>query len=572
MSYKLSPGLQQALRAKPSLDWDGKQFILVPPSFPSTEVKELAQAKWDAVHKRWLLPDLVLYAHTVLEMYPNLPITAKAHERLTRSYTQPLDGNSYQFGPKETQAWKKLYPFQQEEILNLLQNPKKGQLVVLSPGLGKTIVSMLAAKLLKPRAVLIVAIKDLMPQWQSEHLKWFGTDEIVRLHGEVPTKPGWYVANYDTVVGRLHSAYTAWCSKHNAIVIVDESVLVANRKTRRYKNLLLIREKVERFWELSGSPAKKDNSDLWSQMSLCEPESFRSFWRFTKRYCYVDQSVWGTQINGSKQNMNPAEDLKDLMFVRNQREVLKDLPDAIPQLVPVELKPEQLKAYREMANEFITELKSGEKIKAPIVLSQLIRLQQITSNLINLTGPGTEPKKGTKYVDPNDVSAKSDALCEMLDARSFEMPAIVWVNWVPGARALLKRLKDNFPELRVRWVHGAEGKKGEADNEAAFRDYKAGHVDVLILAMPVGKFGHNLQNTRTVIYYDKTWNGDDFVQSMHRVIRIGLDHKPLVITLKAINTTDEMIEENIAGKLIPLSKISNADLAQRLRVLTGVAS
>lgn len=570
MSYTIK-GFAPLVKAKPSLDHNGRNFILVPPSYPSTEVKNLAQAKWDGIKKRWVLPDLMIYAHTVLEMYPGLAITRTALDRLQKTYTSRPEGTALPvklIAHGLDEIWRQLYPFQQETVLNLIQNPKKGQLVVLSPGLGKTIVSMLAARMLGLKSVLIVAIKDLMPQWQDEEEKWFGERTIIRLHGEAPDGVGWYVANYDTVVGRLHPQYTAYPWD---LVIVDESVLVANRKTRRFKNLLDLRHKVDRFWELSGSPAKKDYSDLWAQMHLTEPESFRSFWRFAKRYCYLDETVWGTTISGSKQNLNPADDLKDLVLVRNQKDVLKDLPDAIPQLVPITLTPAQLKAYREMAGSFITKLESGDIIQAPIVLSQLIRLQQITSNLINLSGPSDEPKKGTKYVDPNDVSAKADAVQSMLEARTFEFPALIWTNWVPGAEALLKRLRSTAPELRVEWIHGASGKKEEEHNEQTFTDYKAGKIDVLILALPVGKFGHNLQMTKTVLYYDKTWIGDDFVQSMHRVLRIGLQHRPLVITLKATNTTDEMIEENIAGKLIPISKLSNADLAARLRVLTGVS-
>jgi hypothetical protein len=55
------------------------------------------------------------------------------------------------------------------------------------------------------------------------------------------------------------------------------------------------------------------------------------------------------------------------------------------------------------------------------------------------------------------------------------------------------------------------------------------------------------------------------------VKRIGLDHKPVIVTLKAINTTDEMIEQNLAGKLPSISSISNSDLASMLRALTGEA-
>lgn len=587
MSYTITRGgLKAAPKRELSLDHDGKNFLLATPFGKAPRLKEEVQVTWDAKRKLWVLPDLNLYANSALEIYPELPLTQRALERLERRIPAFAPGPS-RGGDRLQAVYDKLYGFQQESTTRLVLDPKKNQQVVLSPGLGKTVVSLLAARLLQLDSVLIVCIKELMRQWQDEEEKWFGERTLIRLHGETPGAyeghgpdriqfdgerfDGWYVANYDTVVGRLHDAFE---THHWDAVILDESVLVKNRKTRRFKRLLDLRHKdVDRFWELSGSPATRFKDDLWAQMHLLYPEDFRSYWRFARRFCVVESNDWSmATIIDDRKDRDTKEDLNDLQFVRNQKDVLKDLPEEIPVLVPVELLPAQRKAYEEMNDKFVTELESGKKVKASIVLSQLIRLQQITSNLINLTGPSDEPKKGTKYVDPNDISAKADTLVDMIEAGSIEFPALVWVNWVPGAKALYRRLcRVREGNLRVEWIHGAESKKDERHNEEAFLDYKANEVDILVLAIPVGKFGQNLQNTRTVVYYDKTWQADDFVQSMKRVKRIGLDHRPVVITLKALNTTDEMIEQNLAGKLPPISSISNDDLASMLRSLTGEA-
>lgn len=552
MSYTLK------LDNPPKLDFNGSEFLLRPPHFPSNAVKDEAQARWDSNRRIWVLPGLTIYAHTVLDMYPQLPITEAAADRLDQARPKQVPWTHM---PEDLDPiYQKLYPFQQEAVSRLvyesLKGPQANQLVVLSPGLGKTVVSLMAARLLHFKNVLVVCIKDLMRQWQDEEEKWFGERTFGKLHKAVPDGEGWYVANYDTVVG---NNYQSAFLKHKwDLVILDESVLVKNRRTRRFKKLLELRMQGPRIWELSGSPTTRYPDDLWAQMHLLYPEAFRSYWRFAKRYCYTEFNKWsgGETITGTREDRDPADDLKDLMFVKNQKDVLSELPEEIPVLVPVTLTKAQQKAYHEMNEEWITKLESGEKVEAKIVLSQMIRLQQITSNLVNIDGP--------------DESAKADAVADMLEARSFAFPALIWTNWVPGAEALLKRLRKAEPDLRIEWIHGAEGKKGEEYNERTFLDYKAGKVDILILAMPVGKFGHNLQNTHTVIYYDKTWNADDFVQSMHRVKRIGLDHRPVVMTLKAEGTVDEMVEENLAGKLLPISKISQSDLASMLRTLTGV--
>jgi hypothetical protein len=69
---------------------------------------------------------------------------------------------------------------------------------------------------------------------------------------------------------------------------------------------------------------------------------------------------------------------------------------------------------------------------------------------------------------------------------------------------------------------------------------------------------------RTIIYVDKTWNADDYFQSLHRVRRIGLEHRPVVVTLRAPGTVDELVEENLEGKLGGISRITRSSLRELL--------
>src|SRR5713226_5624388 len=344
MSYKITGKLTLSSPKKPQLDHDGKNFLLYTPFGNHARLKDEVQVTWDKQYRRWVLPDLVLYANTALEMFPDLPITTAAHHRLT------IEPSTLPFIPKQLRPiYDKLYGFQKEAV-NLLVDPmaKHNQQELLSPGLGKTIVAMLAARMLGAESVLVVCIKDLMRQWPDEEEKWFGERTLIRLHGTPPEyhtpadHHGWFVANYDTVVGRLADQFQ---TRHWAIVILDESVLVKNRKTRRFKRLLDLRHKdVDRWWELSGSPSTRYPDDLWTQMHLLYPEDFRSYWRFAKRFCVVESNAWSPAvIMDTRLDRDTKQDLRDLQFVRNQKDVLKDLPEEIPVLIPVELSPVQRK-------------------------------------------------------------------------------------------------------------------------------------------------------------------------------------------------------------------------------------
>lgn len=577
MSYRIV--VPRKLTTK--LGFDGDHFLLEGVPFAKDSwVHDLAAGSWDKKENLWKLPPFVLYAHVVTEQLPEIEVHEWAETFLRAAGRGTSVIYPDRVDPRAVRIYRDIfYPYQKECVDWMIGGLKESGLIALSPGLGKTIVTLVAARLLGLQRVLIIAPRPLLRTWENEQLKFFSELFTTRRQGMPPPEDvfGWVLTNYETVVGaaekppkgvkapeKVIRGYAAEYMKVDwDLVVLDESVLVKSKTSRRFKVLERLRKSFKsrkRWWELSGSPVTRYYDDLWTQLHLANPRGFAAYWRFTNRFCYVVQDVWGTQISGNRTNVDIADDLKDVVFIRNQEDVLPDLPEEIPKLVEVDLTPKQLKAYDEMAEKFCTTLDSGDEIKTDYIIAQLTRLQQITSNLINLPG-------GT------DESAKTDALVAMTEARSYAFPAIVWTHWVPGARVLWQRLsklsnkKDG--QITVEWIHGAETEAEERDNEEKFEAYMAGNIDILILSLDVGKFGHNLQITRTAIYMDKTWDADAYVQSMKRVKRIGLDHRPVVITLKDPRTVDQLVEDNLSGKFPGIARITNANLASMLRHLRG---
>lgn len=569
MSIRL---IEPRRQLQPRLDFDGLNYILTAPPYNREAIGDLAAGSFDKKRNVYVLPGYLIYARTVLEMFPDIEISPVVQARLSgvQSEMIPADPND----PAYVVYRDVFHPYQREAVDWLVSPFRETGLIALSPGLGKTIVALVAARLQAFERVLVVAPKPLLRSWENEALKFFGESWLTRRHGRGPDSPDleaqWVLTNYDTVVDKVvvdkHGKVTELgprLKQYMAVpwdlIILDESVLVKNRDSHRFKGMLALRQaypKLDKcWWELSGYPVTRYADDLWAQLFLQDPKGFRSYWRFTNRVCYVEQDVWGTKVTGTRQNVDIIGDLADVMFVRNQKDVLSQLPEEIHELIEVELLPKQLKAYEEMENNFITTLEDGREVKTTIVISQMLRLQEITGNLANIGGV--------------DESAKADAIVDLYEASGFDTPALIWTQWLPGAAALYKRLTKVSKDRRIEWIHGATSKREEADNEEKFEAYKRGDIDILILAMPVGKMGHNLQNTRTVIYHDKTWNGDDYVQSMKRVKRMGLEHRPVVFTIKAIGTVDQLVEDNLSGKFVGISKVANDDLAAMLRHLRG---
>jgi hypothetical protein len=506
------------------------------------EMKTLGAA-WDARRGAWKLPAAKTHLESVKDLIPDL--------------TGDLSLRPLVYSPAPD---ARLFPHQTDGAGRLAAAPH-GQLVCMSPGLGKTAVAIVAADIAVPtdQVVVVAPAGPLLRTWKREILKWGkGDTSSVILEGkpdwDVVSKSRWLIVSWDTL-----SRHQDWFAGKWPLWILDESVLAKSRRSQRSmalrggtrrrrekldgtvvteKKWTNIRRNIDKVWLLSGSPTTRHSDDLWAQFNLIWPRAFSSYWRFTERYCVIEESPWAKTVVGDRRDRDVAADNSDLMIVVNQKDVF-DLPEYLYEPnVEVQLQGKQLKAYKDMLKYFIATLESGEEIIAETRMGQLMKLQQIVS-----------------YWDGE--SAKHDAVVSMIPR--YEAPFLLWTHWREGADKLTERLYDEG--LKVAHVRG--GMK-DADKDQFLEDYKKGMYDALVMSTTVGKFGHTLINTRTVGYVDKTFNADDFIQSLGRVRRIGLTHRPVVLNFYAPGTVDDLVELNLEGKVGSIAKITNASLRELL--------
>lgn len=559
---------------------EGKFLYFHPTFSPQEQVKEITGARWDRRRQAWRLPRLTRVVRKVREMDPDAriadlgPLSTGAWEENDAQVFQSID-----FLPAR---YDNLYPFQKQAVAALTSRSYHGTGLILSPGLGKTPTSVIAADTWCAHAgesqrVLVVAPLPLVRTWEREITAWSSDPRVEVVHGGEPMPDRsvrYTVTNYDTILERVRDKTSNRVAATGNldpafdldwdIVIFDESVLLKNRKAKRTQASRTLASTAKKVWLLSGAPTTRDNSDLWSQMNAMEPEFFTTFWGFAKEFCVVIETPWSQfEIVGSRRNIVVRDEYPEMLFVRNQDDVLPDLPEYIFQDIELKLHPKQAKAHDDLMTLWMHELEENKdkRVDVTAVIAQLVRLQQVTSNLYNLETTGTSWP---------DVSSKADYVEEALKIGSVEWPVLIWTHHRPGARALydrlLKHTKSKKGEAlygrRVELVYG-----GVKNSDAIIEDFKAGKVDVLILGIQVGKYGHTLTNTRTVIAYDKTWDSDAWFQMLHRVRRHGLKHRPLFITLRCRGTIDDYVELNLAGKLPPMADMTGAQLARILRSL-----
>lgn len=521
-------------RAKQNtLDIDPRTGGLVfsPVTYPSKQIRDLAPFRWDGEDKAWVQtrPNVnKSLVQKICKMFPNVQVTEELEKALNPPQVEL---------PEEIKEHEQLFPFQKETIQFMLTHKKV--LLGLAPGLGKTACAIFAGETAKRyqhsigkevnvQRILVISPLSLVQNWKNEIKKWSdGIAEIVYKQDKPSGNSKWYITNYDTVrLNQDNFMYFPW-----DIIIVDESIMIKNRKAKRTKTIkdLVTKIKPEYVWLLSGAPVSRLYDDMWSQLHIIDPARFSSYWRFTGNYCYVEQNQWGWQIIANRPDA--AEriqgDLEDVYFSRTQDQVL-NLPDWIFDNVYIQMDEQQDKIYGQMEDQFVAQLPDGNVLLAPNVLAQLIRLVQLASNPILVGGKNN--------------SAKWAAVKEMLEYET--LPAIIWTSFIETAEQLKVRLEDKY---RVAVLTGATK---TSDRQDIVDKFQAGELDVIIAHPGVGKFGFTLTAARTAIYLERSFNGDDYYQSLHRVRRIGTKYAPHVIHLISVRKDGRGTVDNVIDKVL----------------------
>lgn len=494
--------------------------IVIPPGSWDREVKSIG-ARWSQRAGAWTLPATRLNAQLANDVGMPFP---------------PVSVDLRAPGPVSD---PRLYAYQRDAAGRLATAPH-GQVAVMSPGLGKTVVAIAAADLAVPDdQVVVVTISSLTRTWEREVKRWATIPgDVYVMEGKVDieaaTSARWIIVSWDKAAREKDLWGKGW-----RLFILDESVLAKSRSSKRYKAISQIRRGIDRVWLLSGSPTTRYNDDLWAQLNIVWPRAFTSYWRFAERYCVVEETPWARVVSGNRYGRDPMLENSDLIMVVNQEDVL-DLPEYLfePPLT-VALNGRQRREYERMRDDFVAELGDGSEVVADHEITRLLKLQQMASCF-------------------DGESAKRDALVDVI--ADYEPPYLVWAHWRETAVDLGVALAELF-DTRV-----VTGELGAKPRDEIIEAYKAGDFPALVLSLGVGKFGHTLTNTKTIVSFDRNFNADDYFQSMHRVRRIGLTHSPVVLPVVAAGTVDELtVGDNLEAKLRGIAKLTRADLGNLLK-------
>ena len=340
-------------------------------------------------------------------------------------------------------------------------------------------------------------------------------------------------------------------NSHKALFAVDESTTIKNHKAARTKNIISIAPLAKYRRILTGSPVTKSPLDLYTQCKFLNEHllGFSSYLTFQNRYANMVRKNFGGRqvwIIGSYQRLDElSENLRPFSY-RVLKEDCLDLPEKIYIKREIELTKEQEQHYSTMKATAMALLK-GDVVRAPHVLTQLMRLHQITCG--HLTTESGE------IVDiPNK---RLDELMELLD--EVEGKAIIWAHYVHDVEKIKKEISKIYGPESVVSYYGETLSEQRQKNIEAFQDPRSA-VRFFVGNPQTGGYGITLTEANTVIYYSNGYDLEKRLQSEDRAHRIGQKKSVTYIDLIAEKTVDEKIVKALRKKINIASEVMGEEL------------
>ncbi len=305
-----------------------------------SSVKSLPGRGWDKEKYRWIVP----LNNYIIEQIQKLDFLLddrilkwKTHQENKKADIQLPEGLS-------------LYPFQKEGVAKLeLLNGRA--LLADEMGLGKTIQAIAYMKLhpeLRPAIIIVPA--SLKINWERELKKWLPEEkndiQIVYGRDSEITKDI-IIINYDIISNYI------WKIKNPKLVIIDECHKIKNVKAERTKAVKEICKSVPHIIAISGTPIVNRPIEFYTTLSLIAPQLFNNQYRYAQEFCGAEFNGFGWDYKGSTNTDKLHEILKKSFMIRRlKKDVLKELPQKVRSIIPIEL--DKIQEYKKAEKDFIS--------------------------------------------------------------------------------------------------------------------------------------------------------------------------------------------------------------------------
>lgn len=437
------------------------------------------------------------------------------------------------------------FPYQMEAFLTVKDMDYCA--IFHEQGLGKTKIAIdLLLYWLSVRdmdTVMIVTKKQLVKNW---------TDEFI-IHSYIKPKvlssnkkDNFYVLNSPAkvIVTNFETLSSdkdrikLFLKARNVGIIIDESTKLKNPEANLTQDFFELSDLFKIKAIMTGTPVANRPYDMWAQIYFLDKgESLGTDFNEFKK-----DTDLSNDLSVNKERRMEFEDAVSGIYKKishfSIRETKKtcgiELPQKEYKTIYIKYKDCQYEMYRKVIDELSLEIKKDgttEIDDESVSLKRLLRLMQITSNPRLLND------------DYKEISGKEEKLALLIeDIVGRNEKCIVWSNFIEN----IDYFTDKFRHYNPRKIHGSMSIEERNKSVDIFK--KDGECKVLFATPQAAKEGLTLTIANHVIFYDRGFNLDDYLQAQDRIHRISQKKKCYIYNLLIENSVDIWIDKLLNAK------------------------
>ncbi|HEX7583048.1 MAG TPA: DEAD/DEAH box helicase [Prolixibacteraceae bacterium] len=465
-------------------------------------------------------------------------IRPEVREKVEKAYEQDmLNELRKEWKPDFSGINIDLFPYQKEGIEFALF--RKAAIIADEMGLGKTVQSIGTAILKKQifgfNKVLVVCPASLKGQWKKE-IEKFSEEKALIVEGfpeerekqYLDTEHLFFIVNYETILRDQLAINKAGID----LLILDEAQRAKNYETKTAASIK--RLEFKHVLIITGTPIENRLIDIFSIVSIIDPQFFGPLWEFSYQHCLFDPER-RDKINGYYNLQQLHHKLEQILIRREKRKVLDQLPNVQQTIIPVNLSPLQADYHASYTRGIASIIR--KKFLTPYDLQKLqlllasMRMVCDSTYLIDEETNESPKLEELKYI-----------LLEKLDVPNSDRKIIIFSEWVKVHKLIGKMLRENnigFAEL-----NGSVPVKLRSE---LIKKFETNSNCKIFLSTEAGGSGLNLQIADTLINFELPWNPAKKNQRIGRIDRLGQKSNKLTI----FNfITRNSIEQQIASGLL----------------------
>lgn len=459
--------------------------------------------------------------------------------------------------------YRQLKPFQERDLAHILGLSHGANFSV--PGAGKTTVSyaLYAAERGRGRIerLLVVAPLSAFDAWVTEAIACLNPPPRVgRMERKVP-RCDVLLVNYQRLASR-YDQIAGWVAEKPTQVILDEAHRMKRGRSGEWGSACLdLSHLAVRRDVLTGTPAPQHPTDFIAILEFLWPHQAVQI---------LPQGV--QQANPPDGVMTDISQRLRPLFVRTRKDELGlDQPSLRVELV--EMKPLQTEIYAALRQRMRRALATSRDH------ATLARMGQVVAYLLEaatnpaLLAPALRGSAPSQVEwPPQPLPSGSSLAQKLVNYGSYEVPrkfeklaamvsanaaagrkTLVWSNFVANLEELSGRILLPYqPALIYGAVPSGDEDADYITRERELRRFRTDPNCQVLLANPAAMSeGVSLhQECHDAIYLDRTFNAGQYLQSIDRIHRLGLEPgtETRITFLVSVSTVDEVVDSRVRTK------------------------